>query len=102
MHLRPEFESLSAQLLHRDSPPTFDDALKVLMAEKTRLRELGTLSSGPPPQCWSPPAYLLPPCDSSHPRLAQLPLVPLELPPLALGGTSARFCANIVIFRVTI
>lgn len=43
--LRPEFESLRGQLLHHSPLPTLNDALKELLAEETRLGELGIISS---------------------------------------------------------
>lgn len=44
MRLRPEFEPMCRQLLHRD-PLAFDIAFQMLMVEETRLQELGPLSS---------------------------------------------------------
>ncbi|MQL73573.1 hypothetical protein Taro_005932 [Colocasia esculenta] len=42
IRLRPDFEALRAQLLHRSPLPSLDDALTELIAEETRLRALGT------------------------------------------------------------
>ena len=46
MRLRPEFEVVRAQLLHRVPPPPLSDTLALVIAEETRLRSLG---AAPPP-----------------------------------------------------
>ncbi|XP_020102601.1 uncharacterized protein LOC109720129 [Ananas comosus] len=48
MRLRPEFEALRGQLLHRTPFPTIDVALAELIAEETRLRVLSSSSSAMP------------------------------------------------------
>lgn len=47
MRLRPEFEPLREQLLHRDPVPRLDTALSELIAEETRLRTLATHRASP-------------------------------------------------------
>lgn len=47
MRLRPEFEALRAQLLHRSPLPSLDDALTELIAEETRLRALSSATISP-------------------------------------------------------
>ncbi|XP_020107831.1 uncharacterized protein LOC109723762 isoform X2 [Ananas comosus] len=48
MRLRPEFEALRGQLLHRSPLPTIDAALAELIAEETRLRVLHSSSPSTP------------------------------------------------------
>ena len=40
MRLRPEFEAVRAQLLHRVPPPSLSDTLALVIAEETRIRSL--------------------------------------------------------------
>ena len=40
MRLRPEFETVRAQLMHRVPPPPLSDTLSLVIAEETRLRSL--------------------------------------------------------------
>ena len=43
MRLRPEFEAVRAQLLHRVPPPSLSDTLALVIVEETRLRSLADL-----------------------------------------------------------
>ena len=40
MRLRPEFESVHSQLMHRTVPPSLRDSLAAVIAEETRLHSL--------------------------------------------------------------
>ena len=40
MRLRPEFESVRAQLMHQTAPPSLCNSLAVVIAEETRLHSL--------------------------------------------------------------
>ena len=71
MRLRPEFEAVRSQFLHRTTSPTLRDTLSSVLAEETRLRSLeGASHSAPPHAVLAAPQY------------PQLPAVPLaQLPP---------------------
>ena len=45
MRLRPDFESVRSQLLNRDPSPSFDDVVRSVISEETRLSTLSTSRS---------------------------------------------------------
>lgn len=96
--MRSEFEFLCDQFIHLSPLPTLA-ALRELMAKKTRLRELDTLSLILlVPESWPPLGLLLPLHDNLHLCLALLLLSSQEpLPPLALGRISDIFSADTAI-----
>jgi len=80
MRLRPEFEAVRSQFLHRETPPTLRDTLSSVLAEETRLRSLeGASHSASPHAVLAAPQY---PQQPSVP-LAQLPPLP---PPPGFGA----------------
>ncbi|KAH7690242.1 Zinc finger CCHC-type protein [Dioscorea alata] len=67
MRLRPEFEAVRAQLLHRVTPPSASDTLAYVLAEETRLQSLDVV---PPPA--APYPILAAPQQLSAPSTAPL------------------------------
>ena len=77
MRLRPDFEAVRSQFLHRQTPPTLRDTLSTILAEETRLRTMEE-----PSHSASPHAVLAAPQFSPQPLA---PLAPLLPPPLGFG-----------------
>ena len=72
MRLRPEFEAVCAQLLHRVPPPPLSDTLALVIAEETRLCSLGAA----PPPATGPHAVLAAPQSFQSATPLSAPLLP--------------------------
>ena len=75
MRLRPEFETVRAQLMHRVPPPPLSDILSLVIAEETCLRSLSDASSHPSHTATTGPHVVL--AAPQFPQQFQPPSAPL-------------------------
>ena len=91
MRLRPDFESVRSQLLNRDPIPSFDDVVRSVISEETRLSTLSTsrsstvdtvLAAAAPRQSRTPPSA----------ASRGVPLLPALLPQATSPTASQVIC----------